>query len=196
MALRPDLIDTAIAHILEFYEEYYRRFAKSAQGYFDVLEFGDDFASQASMLFSPVSWRRYFLPAWRKLFAIAHEFGFKTMMHSCGAIRPILPDLINGGLDIFEVVQTTAIGMDAGELKREFGQDLVFYGGMDVQKIMPNDTPADIRLESRRLINVFGKDGGYIFETSHFMMDDIPVENVLAMYDEGSTYVPPWGKRT
>lgn len=190
LAERRDLIDAAIAQISAFYIQYYSRLAKSTREYVDVIGFGDDFSSQRSMLFSPDAWRTHFLPLWKALFAIVHEQGLRTMMHSCGAIRAILPDLIDAGLDILEVVQLSAKGMDADELKREFGRDLVFYGGMDVQGLMPYGTPSDVRREARRLIEVLGKGGGYIFATSHFMGDDVSVENALAMYREGASYTP------
>lgn len=131
MAARPDLVHALVAHIGAFLEEYYRRIAEAGQGYFDVLCFGDDFASQESLLLSPRRWREYFLPFWKRLFAVAHRHGMKAMLHSCGAVRAVLGDLIDAGLDIFEVVQITAARMDPAELKREFGAHLAFYGGMD-----------------------------------------------------------------
>jgi uroporphyrinogen decarboxylase len=112
------------------------------------------------------------------------------MYHSCGAVRPILGDLIDAGLDIFEVVQVTAEGMDARELKHEFGRDLVFYGGVDVQQLMPKGSPGQVRAEVRRLVDVLGKDGGYVCTTCHFLMDDVPLDNVLAMYQEAKTHQP------
>jgi uroporphyrinogen decarboxylase len=190
MALRPDLVEAAVAHIGEFLEEYYRRLASAARGHADILAFGDDFAGQQSMIFSPDQYRKYYLPLARRLFEIAHVHGLKAMFHSCGAVRPILGDLVDAGLDIFEVVQVTAKGMHARELKREFGRDLAFYGGVDVQLLMPNGTPSQIREEVRRLVEILGKDGGYVCTTCHFLMDDVPVENVLAMYQEARSYHP------
>jgi len=190
LALRPDLIQATIAHIGEFLEEYYRRLAAAARGKADILAFGDDFASQQSMLFSPDHYRKYFLPLTRRLFQIAHEYDLKAMFHSCGAVRPILPDLVDAGLEILDVVQVTAKGMVASELKREFGSDLVFYGGMDVQHLMPNADPAQIRDEVRHLVDVLARNGGYICTTCHFLMDDVPPANVLALYDEALQYCP------
>jgi uroporphyrinogen decarboxylase len=192
MAARPDLIHAVMDHISEFYIEYYGRFAATARGLFDVLGFGDDFASQNTMLFSPRQWREYFLSLWKELFAIAHRNDMKAMMHSCGAIRPVIGDLIDAGLDILEVVQTRARGMDAQALKEEFGKDLVFYGGMDVQSTMPYGSSQGVQQETRRLIDIFGKDGGYILGTSHFLMEDVPYENVVTMYEEGRSYVPAY----
>lgn len=190
LALRPDLVQATVRHIGEFLEEYYRRLAAAAQGHADILAFGDDFASQQSMLFSPDHFRKYFLPPTRRLFEIAHEHGLQAMFHSCGAIRPIIGDLVDAGLNILEVVQVTAKGMKAGELKREFGQDLVFYGGLDVQRLMPHGSPRQVRDEVRRLVDILGRGGGYVCTTCHFLLDDVPVANVLALYEEAGRYCP------
>ena len=188
LADRPDLIHATVAHIGEFLEEFYRRFARAGQGHYDFLGFGDDFASQKGMMLTPNMWREYFLPLWKRLFAIAHQHGMKASMHSCGSIRPVLGDLIDAGLDILEVVQVTAVGMEPANLKREFGRHLAFYGGIDTQRILPLGNPTDVRREVRRLIDTLGKGGRYILASMHFLMDDVPVENVLAMYDEATTY--------
>ena len=190
MAARPDLVHALVGHIGEFLEEYYRRMAEAGQGHIDVLCFGDDFASQESLLLSPRRWREYFLPLWKRLFAVAHRHGMKALLHSCGSVRAILGDLIDAGLDIFEVVQVTAAGMSPVELKREFGAHLTFYGGMDTQHIMPHGRPDAVRAEVRRLVDTLGKGGRFILAPSHLLMDDVPVGNVLAMYNEARTYVP------
>jgi uroporphyrinogen decarboxylase len=192
LAARPELIHATMGHISDFMEEYYLRLAQAAKGHFEILAFGDDFASQKSMLMSPEKWREYFLPLTRRLFEIAHKNGMKSLFHSCGSIREVFPDLIDAGLDIFEVVQISAKDMDARELKREFGKDLVFYGGMDVQHFMPHGSPEEVREETQRLIDIFGKDGGYICTTCHFMLDDIPVENVLVMNEVARSHIPKY----
>ncbi len=195
LAARPDLVHAMVTHTGEFLEEYYRRIAQAGQGYIDFLGFGDDFAGQKGMLLSPQSWREYFLPLWERLFATAHEHGMKTWMHACGAVRPVLGDLIDVGLDVLETVQTTAVGMDPAELKREFGAHLTFYGAMDTQDLLPYGTSDDVRREVRRLVDILGKGGRYILTSMHLLMDDVPVENALAMYDEARSYRPDWAAR-
>jgi len=185
---RPDLIRAAINYICEFYEEYYRRLAQTCHDYADILYYGDDFASQQGLLLNPQMWREYFLPCWERLFAIAHDHGMRSMMHMCGGVREVLGDLIDVGLDIYDVVQLNAKGNDPEELKREFGADITFYGGMDTQKILPYGTPKEIRYAVRQLVDTFGKGGGFILTSSHFMMDDVPIENVLAFYEEAQEY--------
>jgi uroporphyrinogen decarboxylase len=190
IAARPDLIHAMVAHIGEFLEEYYRRVAWAGRDHADFLGFGDDFAGQQGLLLNPQRWREYFLPLWRRLFAVAHEHGLKTQMHMCGAVRPVLGDLIDAGLDVFEVVQITAVGMDPRELKQEFGAHVAFYGGLDTQQVLPCGKPADVRREVRRLIEDLAKGGGYILASMHILMDDVPAENVLAMYEEARSYAP------
>jgi len=192
MTARPDMVHAMVAHIGEFHEEYYGRIAEAARGHADFIAFGDDFAGQQGMLVRPEKWREYFLPLWRRLFDIVHRKSLKVVLHSCGAIRPVLGDLIDAGLDVFEVVQVTARGMDPAELKREFGAHLTFCGGMDTQHILPHGTLDDVRRQVRRLADVFGVGGRYILANMHLLMDDVPVENALAMYDEAHTYRADW----
>jgi uroporphyrinogen decarboxylase len=194
LALRPDLIHATVSKIGEYLEEYYQRLATSARGYADFLGFGDDFAGQNGMLLSPDKWREYFLPLWKRLFAIAYQHDLIPMMHMCGGIRPVLGDLIDAGLAVFEVAQVTARGMDPVELKREFGQHLAFYGGIDTQNTLPFGTVDDVRCEVQERIEVLAKGGRYILSSMHYLTDNIPVQNAVAMYDEARTYRPTWRK--
>ena len=190
IAGNPKVIEAAIAHIGNFWEEYYRRFARAGRGYYEILAWGDDFASQQGLLMRPELWRKWCLPIWKRLFAIAHENEMKAALHSCGSVRTVLGDLVDIGLDILENVQVMAVGMDPAELKREFGKHLTFYGGMDTQEILPLGCPEDVRQEARRLIQIFGKGGRYIFCTTHYLMDDVPLANALALHDEIKKYHP------
>jgi len=108
MAARPDLIEAMTVRIGDFLEGYYRRMAEACRGYADVVVFGDDFAAQNGLLLRPDSWSRHFLPTWKRLFAVAHDNGMLALMHSCGAVRDVLPGLVDAGLDILEVVQVRA----------------------------------------------------------------------------------------
>jgi uroporphyrinogen decarboxylase len=191
MAARPDLIHAMAANIGEYLEAYYQHLVSACHGYADIVCFGDDFASQNGLMLRPERWREFFLPWWRRLFAVAHEHHMLTMMHSRGSVRSILGDLVDAGLDILEVVQVRARGMDPSELKREFGAHLGFYGGIDVQALLPYGSPQEIRDEVRRLASLLGASGRYILAPSHYIMDDVPEENVLALYDEALHYIAP-----
>ena len=189
-ASEPDLVRAMVAHITDFLEAWYRGIGEAGQGYVDVLAYGDDFAGQTGTLLSPRKWREYFKDSWARLFAVAHEYGMKAQFHSCGGIRPVIADLIDAGLDVLEVVQIRARGMDPLELKREFGADLTFYGTVDVQDVLPNYAPQAVRAEVRRLVDVFGPGGRYVLTSSHLLLPDVPPENVIALYDEANSYVP------
>jgi len=93
-------------------------------------------------------------------------------------------------MDILMPVQVAAKGMDPVLLKREYGADISFLGGMDTQRVLPNSSPEQVRAEVRRLIDIFGKGGGYIFSSSHNLNGDIPIENIVAMYEEAAVYYP------
>jgi len=184
MASRPDLIRAAVAHIGDFYENYYEQLANACNSHADILAFGDDFAGQNGMLIDPQKWREYFLPLWKRLFAIAHRHGMKAMKHMCGGVRPVLGDLIDAGLDIYEVVQVTSGGMEPKKLKIDFGSHLTLYGAIDEQGVLTRGTPDEVKRHVREMIDVFGKGGRFILASMHFLQDDVPIENVLAMYEE------------
>ena len=190
VADRPELIEAAITHIADFLKEHYRRMARAGQGCFEIMAWGDDIASQKALLLSPNLRRKWFLPIWKRLFAIGHAHGMKVAFHSCGSVRDVLPDLIDAGLDILENIQVNAVGMNPAELKREFGKHLTFYGGMGVQDALPRGSTERVRTEVRYLIDTLGKNGRYFFTTAHYMLDDVPLENALAVYDEAGKYRP------
>jgi uroporphyrinogen decarboxylase len=114
----------------------------------------------------------------------AHQSNKKFLLHVCGAVRPLLPMIIDAGVDMLEPIQTRATGMDPVYLKRDFGQDICFYGGMDLQQILNQGTVDQVQHEVKRLIDILGKDGGYIFGPGHtYIQIDAPIENILAMYN-------------
>lgn len=191
-ALRPDLIRATVAKIGAFLEVYYQRLAESVRGHADFLGMGDDFADTKGVMIHPDRWREIYLPLWKRLFDIAHRNGLKPLMHMCGSVRAVLGDLIDAGLEVFEVVQVTAHGMDPVELKREFGNHVTFYGAINTQNTLPHGSTEDVRREVRDRVDVLGRGGRYILSSMHVLMDDVPVENVLAMYDEARTYRPQW----
>ena len=139
----------------------------------DILWCGDDFGGQNGMLIDPDAWRRIIKPRIKYMFEEFRKVqpDIKLAWHSCGSIMPIIPDFIELGLDILNPIQPLAAGMDPVFLKENFGKDLVFFGGIDVQDLLPNGTPEIIHDEVRRRIEILGKDGGYIVAPAH----NIPV---------------------
>jgi uroporphyrinogen decarboxylase len=151
----------------------------------DVLWAGDDFGSQNGMLIDPETWRKYFKPRIKIMFEEFRKVNpdIKIAWHSCGSILPIIPDFIEIGLDILNPLQPKAYGMEARFLKDTYGKDLVFFGGLDIQELIPMGSPADIKKEVERLSKIYGENGGYIIAPAHNIQDDTPVENIIALFD-------------
>lgn len=151
----------------------------------DIIWCGDDFGMQQGMIMAPDSWRKWFKPRIRYMFESFRKVNpeIKIAWHSCGSILPIIPDFIDLGLDILNPIQPKAHGMDPEYLKKEYGNDLVFFGGIDVQELLPFSTAREIKKEVTRLCNILGKDGGYIAAPAHNIQPDTPAENVFAMYE-------------
>ncbi len=150
----------------------------------DWLWAGDDVASQRSMLMSPQTWRSLVKPHLARCFEVGKKHKLWTAYHCCGSLRPIIPDLIEMGLDVLNPIQCNCPGMDALELKREFGADLSFMGGIDTQELLPHGTVDEVRRETRRLIDGMTRDGGYILAASHTIPPETPLDNIIAMYAE------------
>lgn len=150
----------------------------------DWLWTGDDIGGQQAMIMSPACWRDMIRPHLARLFDVGKSNGLWVAYHSCGTIRPIIPDLIEMGLDVLNPIQCNCPGMDPLELKKDFGRDLAFMGGVDTQGALPNGTVADVRRETERLIEGMTADGGgYILAASHTVPPETPIENIFAMYE-------------
>jgi len=138
-------------------------------------------------LVSPDLYRKLIKPRHTKLFAFIKKHAatpVKVFYHSCGAVSPLLPDLIESGIDILNPVQVSAANMDTRELKRQFGKDITFYGGgVDTQHVLPRGTPAEVRDEVHRRIDDLAPGGGFIFNSVFNFQDAVPPENILAMWE-------------
>ncbi|MCR4415384.1 MAG: hypothetical protein NUV77_23485 [Thermoguttaceae bacterium] len=145
----------------------------------DGVLFGDDWGHQHGLLFGARLWRRFFKPRLARMYAPVKRAGKAVMIHSCGKVQELFPDLIELGLDVFNPFQPEA--MEPLDTKRRFGGDLTFYGGISVQNLLPFGTPEQVRAEVRRLRDSVGRGGGFILAPSHDMPGDIPVENMVAL---------------
>ena len=145
---------------------------------------GDDVASQTSMMMSPKLWREQIKPHLARTFAVGKAHGLPVAYHCCGALRPIIPDLIEIGMDVLNPVQSNCPGMDPLELKREFGAHIAFMGGVDTQELLPHGTADEVRRATARLLEGMTADGGgYILAASHTIPPETPDENIFAMYE-------------
>lgn len=157
-----------------------------------IVSEADDMASQDRLLVSPELYRDLIKPRHTRLFGFIKKHAavpVKIFYHSCGAIKSIIPDLIESGVDILNPVQVSAAGMDTRELKRLFGKDVSFHGGgVDTQRILPRGTPAEVRDEVKRRIDDLAPGGGFIFATVHNIQADVPPENIVAMWEALQEY--------
>ena len=146
---------------------------------------GTDFGTQDSTFCSPETYKSLYHPHYRRLNDWIHaNTGWKTFKHSCGSVPAFMPLFIESGFDIINPVQTSAKGMDPTWLKREYGKDLTFWGGgMETQQVLPFGTPEEVRAETLMKCEIFGKDGGFVFNTIHNTQARTPVENMVAMID-------------
>lgn len=187
IALNPEFVHALFRRISRFYIDLNRRVFEAARGKIDILLIGDDIGTQNGLLLSPKQIREFILPYLKEYVELCRNYGVKVMFHSCGAIREIIPDLINTGFDILNPIQVRATGMVPAELKKEFGDKICFHGGVDVQKTMPCGTVEEVRKEVRERIDVLGKNGGYILAPTHNFQADVPVENMLSFYEEAGS---------
>jgi uroporphyrinogen decarboxylase len=161
------------------------------QDLIDVISECDDLGSQNSLILDPEILRQMVIPRFKTLFTHVKKRlpGVKTFMHSCGAIFEIIPDLIEAGLDILNPVQYTATGMDLALLKKEFGKDIVFWGGgIDTQTTLNNGTPQMVSDEVKRTLDILAPGGGFVFSPVHNIQDDVRPENYWAMWDTLQEY--------
>ena len=166
----------------KFHYETFRRVLQAGEGLIDVVLCGEDLGTQRGLLISPRTFDRLFASRFESFFSMVHRYGARTMMHSCGSVRGLIPRLIELGLDILDVVQVKAEGMDIRELQSEFGDRLAFRGSICVQTTLPGGTPDDVRREVELRKHLF-PDGGIIVGPTHTIQPDTPVENILALYE-------------
>ena len=144
---------------------------------------GDDVASQQGMMISPKTWRALIRPHLQRVFDVGKRHHLWLAYHCCGALRPIIPDLIEMGLDVLNPIQGNCPGMDPYELKHEYGARLTFMGGMDTQELLPRGTTDEVFRETSRLLEAMSANGGgYILAASHTIPPETPDENIFAMY--------------
>ncbi len=180
--LEPEVFEACVEQVFQFSAGYVERYLATAGEKLDILYLADDFASQRGLMLDPVLWRKFLKPRYARLFALAKRRGLPVWFHSCGDITAVLPDLIEIGLDVWETVQLHALPMTPVELKRRYGRDVTFFGGVSTQRL-PFITPAEVAEEVRRCIAALSGGGGYICGPDHHIKPDVPPANVVALFD-------------
>ena len=192
MLLTPRLFEAFVRKQHEFYVDILRRGLSAARGWCDVCWLGDDFASQRAMMMSPDLWRKFIAPCLAEQVRLARESDMYVLFHSCGAVRPVLPDLIDMGVNALLVFQTTASGMDVDSIAGEFGGHLAFYGGMDVQQLLSYGSMEEVQAQVRADVQAFAECGGYIVANSHHGVPTISGDNLVAMCEAARHCVFPF----
>ncbi len=191
MHTKPDVVHAIIRHIVDYEVEATRRFLEACNGMLDIAYFGNDFGTQRGLFVSPQMWHDFIRKPLKRYFDVAHSYGCKVMKHSCGSIRDIIPALVEDGVDILDPIQVAAAGMGLAGLVRDFGASLCFHGGVDTQRTLPFGSVEDVRAEVRAYRHMTSERGGYILCGSQEFIEDIPLDNILAMYDENQKISQP-----
>ena len=182
LAWNPELVDAIVGHVREYFLEYNRRVFEAAGDVIDIFMMGDDFGTQTGPMMSLETWRRFFRDGFRRYIELAHQYGTKVMHHTCGSVVELIPDFIDCGLDVLQSLQPRAAGMDLAAIKREFGRDLCFHGGVDIQGRLVDGTPEDISEMVRRTLDAGKPGGGCVLCTAHNIPPETPSENIEALF--------------
>jgi uroporphyrinogen decarboxylase len=191
MALRPDLMHYYYNRLTEYYMKNLKKYLEAVGDYIDTIQFGDDLGTQENLQISVKMYREMIKPYHSRLFQYVQKKypKVKVSFHSCGAIYKIIPDLIDAGVQVLNPIQLSAKGMDPQELKKEFGNSLVFWGGgCNMQTTATFGTIKDIQDEVKHLIKVFAPGGGFVFTQVHNIQANIPPEKIVAIYDTAKKF--------
>jgi len=189
LLINEDFVRALYDRLLALQKRFFRNYLDQVGRHVQVVGYADDLGMQDRPQMSPETYRKIIKPYHRQVFACIHEHtDAKILLHCCGAIYPLIDDLIDAGIDILNPIQPRAKDMEPERLKRAFGDRLVFWGGFDEQYVLPKAPPDRIRAEAARLMKVLGKDGGYVFAVSHNIQNDTPPENVVALFEAARDY--------
>jgi uroporphyrinogen decarboxylase len=156
----------------------------------DILRFGDDLGIDSGPFMKPETYRTLFKPRHKILATYVHQHSsMKTFLHSCGSIHALLPDLIEAGYDIINPVQISAHHMEPERLKADFGRDITFWGGgVDTRKVLNHSSPQEVKDHIKKNLDIFAPGGGYVFNTVHNILPDVPPKNIEAMFEALDEY--------
>ncbi len=182
LSLQPQIPCYIMDRILEVHIENLRKVLELCGDRIDMVYSYDDVAAQDGLLISPGMWRKYIKPRQKKLYAIAHAYQKDIMYHCCGAVYPLIKELLEMGVKLLNPIQPLVKGMDPIKLKEEFGDRLSFHGAIDIQELLPRGTPEKVSAEVNRICKIVGRNGGYILAGSHHFQTDIPISNILVIY--------------
>ncbi|HBE42684.1 MAG TPA: methyltransferase [Bacteroidales bacterium] len=183
--MEPVNVNKLLDKLLEMHMDFLSKICNAVGDIVEVVKFGDDLGTNTGP-FMPIEIYKEFFGPRHKIMTdyVKANTSAHTMLHCCGGIYELIPGLIEAGFEIINPVQINAFGMEQERLKKEFGKDITFWGGgVNTQSVLNNATPREVKDHVRRNIEIFSKDGGFVFNTIHNIMPDVPPENILAMFD-------------
>jgi uroporphyrinogen decarboxylase len=191
MATEPELMISYFERRTEAFLRDLDKYLKAVGRYIQVINFWEDLGTQNSLLVSPDMYRKMIKPYHAKMFGFIRKNypEIKVLLHSCGAIYELIPDLIEAGVQVLNPVQITAAGMDPVRLKKQFGKHIVFWGGgVDTQYTLNSGTVDQVRKMAKEMLDIFSPGGGYVFSQVHNVESCVPAENLLAAFETAKNY--------
>ena len=180
----PELVDALLQHLVDYYAAVSQRIFDAAADALDVFFIGNDFGGQTGPLLSPAQFDRFMLPHLKRLIDLGHAYKLKVQLHCCGGFEPLIPSMIEAGLDGLHAIQPCCGGMDLGKLKANYGRKILFNGAIDSHHVLIEGSPETVRQRTREVLAIMAPGGGYIAGASHdYILEETPVENVVAMFD-------------
>jgi uroporphyrinogen decarboxylase len=178
----PEIVAAICTHVGDYYEARALKAIAAAPSQIHMISSGGDIGCQRGMMLSPVMWREHIKPHSRRLIRPFREKGFMTFYHSCGSVVPVIDDLAEMGVQFLDPIQTNAQGMDPESLFAQFGQKISFHGAVDEVELLPHASPSEVYKETMRLIDILGKNNGFIVSPSHNVQGDTSAENIEAIF--------------
>ena len=190
LVAEPEQVEALLDALVEIHLETLRKVCAAVGDVVDVCRFGDDLGTDTGPFMSPATYRTLFKPRHARLCEFVHKNSkMHTFLHSCGSIHALLPDIIGAGFEIINPVQTACRDMEPEKLKAEFGRDVTFWGGgCDTREVLNHGTPAQVRDDVRRRVEILSPGGGFVFNTIHNILPDVPPANIEAMFEALAEY--------
>jgi uroporphyrinogen decarboxylase len=185
LASEPKRAHVFLEKATAMYMDKLEKYLAAVGPYIDVILFNDDLGMQSGPQISPHMYRRFFKDHNRRMWQRAKQLApVKVLLHTCGGVRELLPDLIEDGVDAINPVQISSRGMEAAGLKADFGKDITFWGGgCDTHFVLPHGTPAEVKEHVKKQVSILNPGGGFVFQQVHNILADVPSENIIAMYE-------------
>jgi uroporphyrinogen decarboxylase len=186
IALYPDKVLELSERMVHIHLKNLEKWLSAVGPYIDIIMFGDDLGGQQGPLMSPDDYRKLYKPFHKMMWTRAKELAdVKVQLHCCGGVYELLPDLIDAGLDAINPVQISCKGMDPARLKKEFGDQITFWGGgCDTQKVLPSGTTGEVQKHVKEMVGILSPGGGFVFQQVHNILANVPPENIVAMLEQ------------